>query len=148
MNCRDAQKQLTGCLIPLVDDHKDFLEAIRLFLELRRANVLAATAGQDGLDLVVRHQPEIIISDLTMPRMNGYELLEQVRHLAPEQGGGAPVIALTGRYDAEERGKALEAGFARFLTKPVDLEELVHEICSLLHPAVSLGSTRTSILTP
>jgi CheY-like chemotaxis protein len=148
MNCRDAQKQLTGCLILLVDDHKDFLEAIRLFLELRRANVLAATAGQDGLDLVVRHQPEIIISDLTMPRMNGYELLEQVRHLAPEQGGGAPVIALTGRSDAEERGKALEAGFARFLTKPVDLEELVHEICSLLHPAVSLGSTRTSILTP
>jgi CheY-like chemotaxis protein len=59
-------------------------------------------AGQDGLDLVVRHQPEIIISDLTMPRMNGYELLEQVRHLAPEQGGDAPVIALTGRSDAEE----------------------------------------------
>ena len=141
MNCRDAQKQLTGCLILLVDDHKDFLEAIRLFLELRRANVLATTAGQDGLDLVVRHQPEIIISDLTMPRMNGYQLLEQVRHLAPEQGGDAPVIALTGRSDAEERGKALEAGFARFLTKPVDLEQLVHEIRSLLEPGDLAGIT-------
>ena len=141
MNCRDDQKQLTGCLILLVDDHKDFLDAIRLFLELRRANALAATGGQDGLDLVVRHHPEIIISDLTMPRMNGYKLLEQARHLAPEQGGDAPVIALTGRSDAEERGKALEAGFARFLTKPVDLEQLVHEIRSLLEPGDLAGIT-------
>ena len=139
MNCQDGQKQLTGCLILLVDDHKDFLDAIRLFLELRRANVLAATAGQDGLDLVVRHHPEIIISDLAMPWMNGYELLEQVRHLAPEQGGGAPVIALTGRSDAEERGKALKAGFARFLTKPVDLEQLVQEICNLWEPPGLVG---------
>jgi CheY-like chemotaxis protein len=141
MNCQDRQKQLSGCLILLVDDHKDFLEAIRLFLQLRRADVLAVTAGQDGLDLVVRHHPKIIISDLSMPRMNGYELLEQVRHLAPEQGGDAPVIALTGRSDAEERGKALKAGFARFLTKPVDLEQLVHEICSLLKPGNLAEST-------
>jgi CheY-like chemotaxis protein len=76
-----------------------------------------------------------------MPRMNGYELLEQVRHLAPEQGGDAPVIALTGRSDAEERGKAVKAGFARFLTKPVDLEKLVHEICSLLEPGDLAGFT-------
>ena len=100
---------------------------------------MAATAGEDGLDLVVRHHPEIIISDLAMPSMDGYELLEQVRHLAPEEGGDAPVIALTGRADSEERGKALKAGFARFLTKPVDLEHLVHEICSLLEPGDLAG---------
>lgn len=139
MNCLDSQKELGGCLILLVDDHKDFLNATRLFLELRRANVLAATAGEDGLDLVVRHHPAIIISDLAMPSMDGYELLEQVRHLAPEEGGDAPVIALTGRADSEERGKALKAGFARFLTKPVDLEHLVHEICSLLEPGDIAG---------
>jgi CheY-like chemotaxis protein len=141
MNCQDGQKQLAGCLILLVDDPKDFLNAIRLFLELRRANVLAATAGQDGLDLVRRHHPKIIISDLSMPWMNGYELLERVRHLAPEQGGDGPIIALTGRCDAEERGKALKAGFARFLTKPVDLEQLVDEICNLLEPSNLAGST-------
>jgi CheY-like chemotaxis protein len=139
MNCLDSQKELGGCLILLVDDHKDFLNATRLFLELRRANVLADTAGEDGLDLVVRHHPAIIISDLAMPSMDGYELLEQVRHLAPEEGGDAPVIALTGRADSEERGKALKAGFARFLTKPVDLEHLVHEICSLLEPGDIAG---------
>jgi CheY-like chemotaxis protein len=141
MNRQVDQEQLTGCLILLVDDHKDFLDAIRFFLELRQANVLAATAGQAGLDLVIRHHPRIIISDLAMPLMNGYELLEQVRHLAPEQGGDAPIIALTGRSDSEERGKALKAGFAKFLTKPVDLEQLVDEICNLLEPGNLARST-------
>jgi CheY-like chemotaxis protein len=132
MNGDKEKNQLTGCLILLVEDHKDTLDAIRLFLEYRRAKVLAATAGRDGLDLVVRHQPEVIISDLSMPQMDGYELLEHIRELAPEEGGDAPVIALTGRFDAEERRKALKAGFARFLTKPVDPDQLVYEICRVL----------------
>ena len=67
-----------------------------------------------------------------MPQMDGYELLEHVRELAPEEGGDAPVIALTGRFDAEEQRKALDAGFARFLKKPVDPEQLVQEICKVL----------------
>ncbi|MBV9644411.1 MAG: response regulator, partial [Verrucomicrobia bacterium] len=132
MNRDNEENQLTGCLILLVDDHKDTLDAIRLLLEYRRARVLAATAGRDGLDLVARHHPKVIISDLSMPQMDGYELLEHVRELAPEEGGDAPVIALTGRFDAEEQRKALDAGFARFLKKPVDPEQLVQEICKVL----------------
>jgi len=68
----------------------------------------------------------------SMPQMDGYDLLGHVRELAPEDA--APVIALTARSDAEERQKALKAGFARFLTKPVDPEQLVHEICNVLEP--------------
>jgi CheY-like chemotaxis protein len=82
MSRDDEENQLAGCLILLVDDHKDTLDAIRLFLEYRRARVLAATAGRDGLDLVARHHPEVIISDLSMPQMDGYELLEHLRELA------------------------------------------------------------------
>jgi CheY-like chemotaxis protein len=134
MKCVDARSQLKGCLIVLVDDNKDTLDAIRLFLELCRARVLAAGAGQDGLDLVARHHPQIIISDLSMRQMDGYELLQHVRELAPEDGGEAPVIALTARSGAEEQQKALEAGFARFLTKPVDPDRLVREICNVLEP--------------
>jgi CheY-like chemotaxis protein len=134
MNCDHSQIQLNGSLILLVEDHRDTRDALRLFLEFCRARVLAAATGQDGLDLVARHHPKVIISDLSMPQMDGYELLEHVRELAPEDGGDVPVIALTGRSDAEERQKALEAGFARFLTKPVDPEQLVHEICNVLEP--------------
>ena len=67
-----------------------------------------------------------------MPQMDGYGLLEHVRELAPEDA--APVIALTAHFDAEERQKALKAGFARFLAKPVDPEQLVQEICNVLEP--------------
>ena len=132
MYSHHGQNELIGCLILLVDDHKDTLDAIRLFLEFRRARVLATSVGQDGLDLVTRHRPKVIISDLSMPEMDGYELLQHVRQLAPEEGGDAPIIALTGCSGAEERRKALDAGFARFLTKPVDPNQLVSEICHVL----------------
>lgn len=132
MNHDREQNQLRGCVILLVDDHRDTLEAIRLYLEFRRAKVFSATAGKQGLDLVAQHHPRVIISDLSMPQMDGYELLENLRQLAPEEGGDAPVIALTGLSDAEERRKALEAGFARFITKPVNPEQLVDEICDVL----------------
>ena len=64
--------------------------------------------------------------------MDGYDFLQHVRELAPEDAD--PVIALTARSNAEERQKALKAGFARFLTKPVDPEQLVREICNVLEP--------------
>jgi|ERR1700722_4480974 len=134
MKCDHGQNQIKGCLILLVDDNKDTLDAIRLFLEFRMAKVLSAADGQRGLDLVSRHHPKVIISDLSMPQMDGYELLEQVRELAPEEGGDAPMIALTARSDSEERQKALEAGFARFLIKPVNPDQLVDQICQVLGP--------------
>jgi CheY-like chemotaxis protein len=134
MKCDHGQNQIKGCLILLVDDNKDTLDAIRLFLEFRMAKVLSAADGQRGLDLVAQHHPEVIISDLSMPQMDGYELLEQVRELAPEEGGDAPMIALTARSDSEERQKALEAGFACFLTKPVNPDRLVDQICHVLEP--------------
>ena len=135
MNFEYSEDQLQGCVILLVDDHKDTLDAMRLYLEFRQARVLAATAVQDGLDLVSLHHPKVIISDLSMPQMDGYELLEHVRQLAPEEGWDVPVIALTGRSDSEEKRKALKAGFARFLTKPVNPEHLVNEICEVLEPS-------------
>jgi CheY-like chemotaxis protein len=67
-----------------------------------------------------------------MPQMDGYDLLGHIRKLAPEDA--ARVIALTAHSDAEERQKALKAGFARFLTKPLDPEQLVNEICNVLEP--------------
>ena len=126
------KNQLKGRLILIVEDHKDTRDAIRLFLEFCGARVLAAASGRDGLDFLSRYRPKVIICDLSMPQMDGYDLLGHVRELAPEDA--APVIALTARSDAEERQKALKAGFARFLTKPVDPEQLVHEICNVLEP--------------
>ena len=100
--------QLKGCLILIVEDYKDTRDATRLFLEFCGARVLAAAIGRDGLDLVSRCHPKVIVSDLSMPQMDGYDLLEHVRELAPEDA--APVIALTARSDAEERRKLSKQG--------------------------------------
>jgi CheY-like chemotaxis protein len=126
--------QLKGCLILIVEDHKDTRDAIRLFLEFCGARVLAAATGRDGLDFLSRYRPKVIVCDLSMPQMDGYELLKQARELAPDDAGTARVIALTARCGTEEQQKALRAGFASFLTKPVDPEQLVHEICNVLEP--------------
>src|SRR5260370_33280832 len=128
---------LKGCLILIVEDYKDTRDAIRLFLDLCGARVLTAATGRDGLDLVSRYHPKVIVSDLSMPQMDGYDLLGHVRELTPEDAApvlapedAAPVIALTARSDAEERQKALKARFACFLTKPVNPEQLVSQICN------------------
>ena len=73
--------QLKGCLILIVEDYKDTRDATRLFLEFCGARVLAAATGRDGLDLVSRYHPKVIVSDLSMPQMDGYDLLEHVREL-------------------------------------------------------------------
>jgi CheY-like chemotaxis protein len=127
-----ARIELSGALFSLWTTIKIRSMQFDCSSEFRRARVLAATTGRDGVDLVGRHHPKVIISDLSMPQMDGYEFLEHVRQLPTEEGGDAPIIALTGRSDAEERRKALEAGFALFLTKPLDPEELVYEICNVL----------------
>src|SRR6266481_5971334 len=84
-----AKTQVKGCLILIVEDYKDTRDAIRLFLEFCGARVLAAASGRDGLDLVSRYHPKVIVSDLSMPQMDGYDLLGHVRELAPEDA--APV---------------------------------------------------------
>ena len=62
----------------------------------------------------MRHRPKVIISDLSMPEMDGYELLGHVRQLAPEQGGDAPMIAVTGRSDAKNGGKRSQQALCVF----------------------------------
>jgi len=62
---------LKGCLILFVEDYKDTRDAIRLFLDLCGARVLAAASGRDGLDLVSRYHPKIIVSDLSIRRWTG-----------------------------------------------------------------------------
>ena len=75
--------QLKGCLILIVEDYKDTRDAIRLFLEFCGARVLAAATGRDGLDLVSRYHPKVIVSDLSMPQMDGYDLFGTRPRISP-----------------------------------------------------------------
>ena len=78
-----------------------------------------------------------MISDLGMPRVDGFELIRRVRHLPPDQGGRTPAIACTGYTRVQDRARAMHAGYDAVVAKPVDLDVLVQTI---VHVAGVRGS--------
>jgi len=122
---------LSGISVLFVDDAQDNHELVRRFLEDRRARVWTAGSGQEALGLLERERPDVIVSDIGMPGMDGYELIRRVRALPPERGGDVPALALTAFARAEDRTKALLAGFQAHLSKPVQPAELTSAIVSL-----------------
>ena len=121
----DAQAPATGRRVLLVDDSTDACLAQSMLLKMRGYNVQTATSGRDALAIYDRFKPEIVLMDLGMPEMSGFDLVRQLRD---KPGGDQSLfIALSGRGEEEDRVKAREAGFHIYATKPValaDLEEL------------------------
>lgn len=122
---------LQGIQVLVVDDDADNLELITFILEQSGAVVTSVSSAEEALQLFYQTQPNILIADLGMPRMDGYTLIRQVRALPPEIGGQIPAIALTA-YAAEiDRQKALEAGFQLHIPKPLEPESLVNAIVQI-----------------
>jgi CheY-like chemotaxis protein len=78
--------------------------------------------------------PDILISDLGMPDVDGFGLLAQVRGLGREHGGNVPAIALTAFARSEDRLRALEAGFSAHISKPVEASELIAAVAGIIKP--------------
>jgi two-component system CheB/CheR fusion protein len=112
--------------ILVVDDSEDTVEMLRFALEGSNASVITASSGEEALRLASENQFDVILSDISMPGMDGFELLSRLRALPTNQT--TPVLALTGFGRAEDIEHAASAGFAAHLTKPLDLEGLT---CSL-----------------
>jgi two-component system CheB/CheR fusion protein len=106
----------------LVDDSLDACLAQSMLLKMRGYEVQTATSGRDALAVYERFKPDIVLMDLGMPEMSGYDVVRQLRG---KPGGDRPLyIALSGRGEEEDRAKAREAGFHRYAIKPVDLADL------------------------
>jgi signal transduction histidine kinase len=115
-----AIPRLDGADILLVDDDEDTLEAMTHALASLGARVRAATSVDDGWRAFAERTPDLVVTDLSMPEEDGYALLRKVRsHSHPP-----PVVALTGLTRREDKERVLEAGFAAFVAKPVDLRHL------------------------
>jgi PAS domain S-box-containing protein len=122
---------LSGIRILVVEDEIDARELLMFLLEQQGAQVIAATSAHEALLLLTQSRPNILISDIGMPDMDGYMLIQQVRKLTPEQGGQIPAIALTAYAGEINQQQALAAGFQKHISKPVEPEELFHLISSL-----------------
>lgn len=127
-----ADEQLSGMRILVVDDEPDMRELISFLLEDAGAEVVTVAVAREALTALARFQPDVLLSDIGMPGMDGYMLLQQVRTLPPERGGLIPAIALTAYAGEFDRQQALQAGFQRHLAKPIEPDELIKTIVALL----------------
>ena len=116
--------------ILVVDDDLGTRLSISDYLELSGYKVITANDGQEGLMMVNKHHPDLIVTDIIMPHMNGYELVRQVRQQAEFRL--LPVILLTQRTETQERILGYQSGCDLYLPKPFELEELAAAINNLL----------------
>lgn len=133
MFCRDGV--LSGTKILIVDDAPDDLAVTKLTLIHCHAEVVAAGSALEGLEQLLVHRPDVIVSDIGMPQMDGYQFMREVRNLPAQKGGQTPAIALTGFNLGDDRIKALNAGFQKHLSKPFQLQELIDAVASVVEPA-------------
>lgn len=123
---------LKGVRLLVVDDEIDNLELARFILQQAGASVVTVSSATEALQSLSQTQPDILLVDIGMPQTDGYTLLQQVRALPAEKGGGLPAIALTSYAGESYRKQALAAGFQQHLAKPVTPENLLQAIANLL----------------
>jgi PAS domain S-box-containing protein len=118
-------ERLDGLRILIVDDEPDTRDLLRQGLEDCGASVRVAGSAAEAVDAIVAEIPDILISDIGMPGIDGYDLIRQIRELPAEAGGKVAAVALTAYTRVEDRLHALRAGYDMHVPKPVELAELV-----------------------
>ncbi len=108
----------------------DSRELIRRILADRNADVLTAASASEALRVLKSRQPHILVSDIGMPEVDGYQFIRQVRSLPPDLGGNIPAIALTAFARSAERTRAMMAGYQMHIAKPVEPHELIATVAN------------------
>jgi CheY-like chemotaxis protein len=119
--------ELAGLRIVVVDDEPDARDLLRHVLAECGAEVFAAGSAAEALAMLEREKPDLLVSDIGMPVMDGFDLLRCAR----AQGFRMPAIALTAFARSEDRTRALRAGFLVHVSKPVEPVELVATVASV-----------------
>lgn len=121
-----AQKQK----ILLVDDEKDLVELLSIRLEEAGFEVITSLDGHEGLEKAKREKPDLIILDIMMPKMDGYQFCRLLKF--DRQFEKIPILMLTARTQEQDRKTGLTVGADAYITKPYSLPELLNKIRSLL----------------
>lgn len=123
--------ELKHLKVLVVDDEQDARDVVKLILEQGGAQVALAASVTAALEAVRTFQPDVIVSDIGMPEEDGYVFIERLRALPRTEGGRTPAIALTAYARAEDRRRALVAGFQNHAAKPIEPQELVMVVANL-----------------
>lgn len=122
---------LSGLTVLVVDDDEDVLTLTRQILSLFGAEVITSPTAAEGLEQVQMQRPDAIISDISMPHMDGYQFIQAVRNLPALEGRDTPAMAITAFNRPQDQARAFNAGFQAHLSKPVSLNMLIETLMSI-----------------
>lgn len=126
--------ELTGAKILLVDDNQQNLELIQAYLEALPVEIETARDGQEAMELIGANQPDLVLLDVMMPRMSGFEVCQKLKSNPDTRE--IVVIMVTALHEVADYERAVESGTDDFLSKPVNKLELLTRVRSLLRVAL------------
>ena len=123
----------------VVDDEEDVLEVLRLVLAKNGYEVLTATSGMDGLTRAQSELPNLIVLDIMMHQMDGWEVLKLFK--LDERTSGIPVVILSARVEPKDKIRGLQEGAIDYVTKPFAVRDILTKIAAILDqsPAAAAG---------
>jgi len=122
---------LAGIRVLLVDDDDDTRDIIERVLARRGADVVAVASAPAALLRFAEQKFHVLLVDVMMPGMDGYEFIRKIRALPAHQGGNVPAATLTARVATDDRMESVLAGFQGHVRKPVDTDQLTHVVATL-----------------
>lgn len=128
----------------VVDDDAAVLDTVADGLSVAGYRAIRATNGSAAIEMVRSLRPDLVILDVTMPRMDGFAVLERLR----AAGNGIPVIVLTARHDRDDRVRGLRLGADDYVTKPFGLEELLLRVKAVLRRAAGAAGAAAVVCGP
>jgi CheY-like chemotaxis protein len=126
-----------GCRVLVVDDNLDAADTVGMFLRIEGHVVQTAADGEEALACAAAFHPDVVILDIGLPRLDGYEVARRLRQGAA--GSAALLIALTGYGQKGDQDQARAAGFDLHLVKPADPRQLAETIAQWRRPAETAG---------
>jgi two-component system alkaline phosphatase synthesis response regulator PhoP len=134
---------VSGCNVLLVDDNEQNLELLLAYLEELGCTLRTAADGLEALDEVARQRPDLILLDIMMPRMSGFQACAKIKSNAATVD--VPIIMVTALNEVSDAERAVESGADDFLTKPVNRLELVTRVRSLLKVSMLQRQLRETV---
>jgi PAS domain S-box-containing protein len=127
----EGAPRLNGLRLLVVDDEEDALGLVSEVLRGQGAEVYVAASAREALERFGSVRPDVVVSDIGMPEMDGFALIRTIRALPPERGGRTPAVALTAYARAEDAQRAFLAGYQMHVAKPVELVQLATVVANL-----------------
>ena len=145
-SARKEMRIVEGVKVLVVDDEPDARQVIRIGLEQRGATVQTAASVEEALAALVRlGPPDVLLCDIGMPGEDGYSLIRRLRQFGDAEGGNVPAVALTAYARAEDRDRALAAGFQAHVPKPVEPARLAEAVAVVLRGERRVSNTLASV---